>query len=174
MVTGAGCCRHAPRARQPNHHNPLDPQPPPHTNRRVGSQGKPGLVAVPGALLSSQQISSCPLGLPQNPDTSCGTPGSANHTTRKPTDVVGHGMGLLISKDGVHWSLFKKLWPFGGMYTTMAALTTDKEGAALTYAVIFAAGSLGKLLASGLHSPKSVCNNIVADRRCERNGHDHL
>ena len=27
----------------------------------------------------------------------------------------------------------------------MAALTTDKEGAALTYAVIFAAGSLGKL-----------------------------
>ena len=27
-----------------------------------------------------------------------------------------------------HWSLFKKLWPFGGMYTTMAALTTDKEG----------------------------------------------
>ena len=44
-----------------------------------------------------------------------------------------------------HWSLFKKLWPFGGMYTTMAALTTDKEGAALTYAVIFAAGSLGKL-----------------------------
>ena len=48
-----------------------------------------------------------------------------------------------------HWSLFKKLWPFGGMYTTMAALTTDKEGAALTYAVIFAAGSLGGVSGTG-------------------------
>ena len=96
--------------------------------------GKPGLVAVAAgdsgsgaALLSSQQIALCPLGLRMNnTDLSCGTPGSANYTQRKPSDVIGHGMGLLISKDGVHWKLFKKLWPFGGMYTTMAALETDK------------------------------------------------
>ena len=103
--------------------------------------GKPGLVAVPGALLSSQQISACPLGLKLNPDQSCGTPGAANHTKRKPSDVIGHGMALLISKDGVRWSLFKKLWPFGGMYTTLAALTTNKAGEALTYGVIFSAGN---------------------------------
>ena len=103
--------------------------------------GKPGLVAVPGALLSCQQISACPLGLKLNPDHSCGTPGSSNHTERKPSDVISHGMALLISKDGVKWSLFKKLWPFGGMYTTMAALTTNKAGEALTYGVIFSAGN---------------------------------
>ena len=103
--------------------------------------GKPGLVAVPGALLSSQQISQCPLGLKLNSDSSCGTPGSSNHTNRTASDVIGHGMALLISKDGVHWSLFKKLWPYGGMYTTMAALTTNAAGEALTYGVIFSAGS---------------------------------
>jgi hypothetical protein len=103
--------------------------------------GKPGLVAVPGALLSSQQISACPLGLKLNPDQSCGSPGSANHSERKPSDVIGHGMALLISKDGVRWSLFKKLWPFGGMYTTLAALTTNEAGEALTYGVIFSAGN---------------------------------
>lgn len=37
----------------------------------------------------------------------------------------------------------RKLWPFGGMYTTMAALTTDEEGGALAYGVIFTAGTLG-------------------------------
>ena len=100
--------------------------------------GKPGLVAVPGALLSSQQISGCPKGLRQNgADLSCGTPGSANFTKRKPSDVISHGMALLISKDGVHWSLFKKLWPYAGMYTTMAALETDKDGLATKYGVIF-------------------------------------
>jgi hypothetical protein len=52
-------------------------------------------------------------------------------------------MGLLASKDGIHWKLLRKIWPFGGMYTTMAALTTDSNGAALTYAIIFAAGSMG-------------------------------
>ena len=34
-----------------------------------------------------------------------------------------------------------QLWPFGGMYTTMAGITFDAEGAALTYGVVFAAGS---------------------------------
>ena len=103
--------------------------------------GKPGLVAVPGALLSSQQIETCPKGLKPNPDYSCGTAGFANYTKRKPSDVIGGGMGLLISKDGVHWSLFKKLWPFGAMYTTMAALETDKDGLATKYAVIFSGGA---------------------------------
>ena len=55
----------------------------------------------------------------------------------------------------------------------MAALTTDKEGAALTYAVIFAAGSLGKLPLCW-HLGCTCNDNIVADRRCEWNGHDHL
>ena len=105
--------------------------------------GKPGLVAVPGALLSSQQIEICPKGLKENRDFSCGTPGSANFTKRKPSDVLGGGMGLLISKDGVHWSLFKKLWPFGAMYTTMAALETDKDGLATKYGVIFSGGNMG-------------------------------
>ena len=44
-----------------------------------------------------------------------------------------------------HWSLFKKLWPYGGMYTTMAALTTNAAGEALTssslHGVIFSTGS---------------------------------
>jgi hypothetical protein len=48
----------------------------------------------------------------------------------------------MISKDGVKWSLFKRTWPFGGMYTTLAGLTFDSDGAALTYGVVFAAGSL--------------------------------
>ena len=33
----------------------------------------------------------------------------------------------MISKDGVHWSLFKKTWPIGGMYSTAAGLTFDEE-----------------------------------------------
>jgi hypothetical protein len=111
--------------------------------------GKPGLVAVPGALLSSQQISMCPKGVRANGRDGCGTPGSANYTERKPSDVIGSGMGLLISKDGVHWQLFKKLWPFGAMYTTMAALETDKDGAATKYAVIFSGGFMGGVSGTG-------------------------
>ena len=112
--------------------------------------GKPGLVAVPGALLSSQQIMLCPKGLSMNnADYSCGTPGSANYTRRKPSDVIGHGMALLISKDGVRWQLFKKLWPYGGMYTTMAALQTDQHGLATEYAVIFSGGNMGGVSGTG-------------------------
>ena len=48
----------------------------------------------------------------------------------------------MISKDGIHWSLFKKTWPISGMYTTAAGLTFDEEGAALTYGIVFAAGDL--------------------------------
>ena len=60
---------------------------------------KPGIVAVaPGAFTSSQIISLCKRGLKANPDMSCGTPGSANYTKRKPEDVLSYGMGLLISK----------------------------------------------------------------------------
>ena len=40
------------------------------------------------------------------------------------------------------WQLFKKTWPIQGMYTTAAALSVNAEGAALTYGVVFAAGSL--------------------------------
>ena len=130
--------------------------------------GKPGLVAVAAgdsgsgaALLSSQQIALCPLGLRMNnTDLSCGTPGSANYTQRKPSDVIGHGMGLLISKDGVHWKLFKKLWPFGGMYTTMAALETDADGLATKYAVIFSAGNMGG--ASGMGTGTITYMNFTA------------
>ena len=123
---------------------------------------KPGIVAVaPGAFISSQIIALCKKGLEANPDMSCGedlvllllpatvaddcragTKGSANYTERKPSDVLNYGMGLLISKDGTHWSLFKKTWPIQGMYTTAAALSVDTEGAALTYGIVFAAGSL--------------------------------
>ena len=51
-------------------------------------------------------------------------------------------MGLMISKDAINWQLFKKTWPIGGMYTTAAALTTDDEGAALTFGIVFAGGQL--------------------------------
>jgi len=44
--------------------------------------------------------------------------------------VDGPVAGLLISKDGVNWQLFKKLWPFGAMYTTLAALETGPGGVA--------------------------------------------
>lgn len=102
--------------------------------------GKPGLVAVPGALISSQGILQCRLGEAFNHDDgSCG----ASHTQREPSDVVNSGMGLLISKDGVSWQLYKKIWPFAGMYSTLAALTTDDEGAALSFGVLFSAGTLG-------------------------------
>ena len=101
--------------------------------------GKPGLVAVPGGLLSSQQIMQCPFGVEMNSDGTCGVCPKCTH--RQPGDVIGHGMGLLISKDGVHWSLFKKLWPLGGMYTTLAALTTGSDGTAHTYGVVFSAGA---------------------------------
>lgn len=112
---------------------------------RAGDFGhsKPGVVAVAGGVfISSQIIGICPVGVTMNSDMSCGTPGSANYTVRQPSDVLGTGMGLLISRDGVHWQLFKKLWPIGGMYTTAVALTTDAEGAALTYGVLYSAGEL--------------------------------
>jgi hypothetical protein len=104
---------------------------------------KPGIVAVaPGVFISSQIISLCPKGLRENSDMSCGTPGSANYTIRKPSDVLSYGMGLLMSRDGRNWQLFKKVWPIQGMYTTAAALTVDSHGAARTYGIVFAAGSL--------------------------------
>ena len=60
---------------------------------------KPGIVAVaPGAFISSQIIALCKKGVKANNNMTCGTPGSANYTTRKPSDVLGYGMGLLISK----------------------------------------------------------------------------
>jgi hypothetical protein len=104
---------------------------------------KPGIVAVaPGALISSQIIAFCKKGIKANPDMSCGTPGSANYTQRQPSDVLNYGMGLLISKDGTNWTLFKKTWPIQGMYTTAAALSINSEGAALSYGIVFAGGSL--------------------------------
>ena len=51
-------------------------------------------------------------------------------------------MGLLISKDGTQWSLFKKIWPIHGIYTTAAAPSVDTGGAVLTYGIVFAASSL--------------------------------
>ena len=104
---------------------------------------KPGIVAVaPGAFISSQIISLCKKGVRANPNMTCGVPGSANYYARKPSDVLNYGMGLLISKDGTNWTLFKKIWPIQGMYTTAAALSVNAEGAALTYGVVFAAGAL--------------------------------
>ena len=103
---------------------------------------KPGIVAVPGAFISSQTLELCPTGVKMNPDQSCGTPGTPSYRQRQPDDVLGSGMCLMISIDGVHWSLFKKTWPIGGMYTTAAGLTFDEAGAALTYGIVFAAGSL--------------------------------
>ena len=86
----------------------------------------------------------CPNGVKANRDQSCGTPGTPSYYTRQPDDVYESGMCLMISIDGVHWSLFKKTWPIHGMYTTAAGLTFDAEGAALTYAIVFAAASLSQ------------------------------
>jgi hypothetical protein len=102
---------------------------------------KPGIVAVPGAFISSQTLALCPTGVKMNPDFSCGIPGTPAYFKREPDDVVGSGMALMISIDGIHWSLFKKTWPKSGMYTTAAGLTFDENGAALTYGIVFAAGS---------------------------------
>merc|ERR1712070_909947 len=52
---------------------------------------KPGVVAVPGGLVSSQAIGQCPLG----------TKPRMFSCDRKPTDVVRSGMGLFASKDGL-------------------------------------------------------------------------
>jgi hypothetical protein len=120
-------------------------QMPTNTGDLVAGVGhaKPGIVALaPGVLISSQTITLCKKGIKYNSDMSCGTPGSANYTKRQPSDVLGAGMGLLISKDGTNWTLFKKTWPIHGMYTTAAALSTNDEGAALTYGIIFAGSSL--------------------------------
>jgi hypothetical protein len=106
---------------------------------------KPGVVAVPGAFISSQTLELCPTGVKASGSLGhevCGTPGTPSYRRRQPDDVLGSGMCLMISIDGVHWSLFKKTWPIGGMYTTAAGLTFDEEGAALTYGIVFAAGSL--------------------------------
>jgi hypothetical protein len=120
-------------------------------NILVGQGTKPGIVAVPGAFISSQTLMLCPTGVEINrytPGTqelyaSCGTPGTPSYYRRQPSDVLGGvgGMCLMISIDGIHWSLFKKTWPLGGMYTTAAGLTFDADGAALEYAVIFSGGS---------------------------------
>jgi hypothetical protein len=118
-------------------------------NLLVGQgHAKPGIVAVPGAFISSQTLSLCPPGVEMNRDQSCGAPGTPSHRKRQPDDVYGSGMCLMISIDGVHWNLFKKTWPIGGMYSTAAGLTFDEEGAALTYAIVFAIGSLDQ--ASGI------------------------
>merc|ERR1712166_939906 len=79
---------------------------------------KPGIVAVPGAFISSQTLLLCPTGVPMGVDYSdgaqyCGTPGTPSYYKRQPGDVIGGGMCLMISKDGIHWSLFKKTWPIG-------------------------------------------------------------
>ena len=112
-------------------------------NLTIGQgHAKPGIVAVPGAFISSQTLGACPIGVRPNSDLSCGTPGTPGYRERQPDDVYESGMCLMISIDGVHWSLFKKTWPIGGMYTTAAGLTFDAEGAALTYGIVFAGGSL--------------------------------
>jgi hypothetical protein len=75
--------------------------------------GKPGLVGVPGALISSQQIEQCPLGAKlviqevagASRNLGCNDTATGKLTPRSPSDVSGHGMGLLISKDGVNWKL---------------------------------------------------------------------
>ena len=77
---------------------------------------KPGVVAVPGAFISSQTLELCPAGVKVNPDQSCGVPGTPSYRARRPSDVVGSGMCLMISIDGVHWSLFKKTWPIGAVF----------------------------------------------------------
>ena len=97
---------------------------------------KPGVVAVPGAFISSQTLELCPPGVKMNRDQTCGTPGTPSYYKRQPDDVYGSGMCLMISIDGIHWSLFKKTWPIGGMYTTAAGLTFDEDGAALTFGIV--------------------------------------
>jgi hypothetical protein len=112
-------------------------------NISVGQgHAKPGIVAVPGAFIWSATLQRCPVGVKVNPDQSCGVPGTPAYRPRQPSDVFNSGMCLMISKDGIHWSLFKKTWPLSGMYTTAAGLTFDEDGAALTYGIVFAAGSL--------------------------------
>jgi hypothetical protein len=123
-----------------------------HTISTGQGHAKPGVVAVPGAFISSQTLLLCPPGectrsgptkcAPGHGSEFCGRPGTPSYRKRQPDDVLGGGMCLMISKDGIHWNLFKKTWPLGGMYTTAAGLTFDADGAALTFGIVFAAGSL--------------------------------
>jgi hypothetical protein len=87
---------------------------------------QPGIVSVPGAFISSQTLELCPTGVKVNPDQSCGVPGTPSYRPRQPSDVFNSGMCLMISIDGIHWSLFKKTWPIGGMYTTATGLKFDE------------------------------------------------
>jgi len=90
--------------------------------------GKPGLVSIPGGIVTTQIIM------------------QPNKESRTPSDVVGSGMGLLASKDGINYKLLRKLWPYEGGYTTIAPFDVDASGAALTYGIVFEAGdaSLGR------------------------------
>jgi hypothetical protein len=135
-----------------------------NSNNILVGQGhaKPGIVAVPGAFISSQTLEQCPTGILMNLDMSCGIPGTPAYKKRQPDDVVGSGMALMISIDGIHWSLFKKLWPIGGMYTTAAGLTFDANGAALTYGIVFAAGTLPATKTGAvLKLRKNICTRGV-------------
>eukprot|EP01052_Picozoa_sp_SAG31_P016147 SAG31_NODE_1059_length_10117_cov_4.434917_7_plen_224_part_00 len=116
-------------------------------NTEVGTgHGKPGLLGVPGGLLSTQMIVK-PL------------------AERVPSDVVGIGMGLLASKDGVRYKLIRKLWPYGGGYTTLAPFEVDEHGAALTYGVIYEAGSSSLNCERCYYLPRINMSTSVLDQR---------
>ena len=44
--------------------------------------------------------------------------------------------------DGVTWKLERHVWPFTCGYTTMIETSTDTNGGALTYALLFEAGGI--------------------------------
>ena len=76
---------------------------------RRAVHAKPGIVAVPSAFISSQTLLLCPPGVKMSGELGrevCGTPGTPSYRQRQPDDVLGGGMCLMISKDGLHWSLF--------------------------------------------------------------------
>jgi hypothetical protein len=107
------------------------PQVPTHSDALWSSRhSKPGIVSVPGGLVMSGQLMQCPVGV--------------RGCARKPSDVIAFGFALYISRDGINWKLLRRLWPYGGMYSTMIPLTVDKDGAALTYAVVYACGAIGE------------------------------
>ena len=88
----------------------------------------PGLIAVPGGLLLSHGGK----GKPQNPGKLGATSGHGD----------SNGVDLFHSQDGLNWTLYRHVWPFTGGYSTMVETTTDANGGAKTFALLFEAGGV--------------------------------
>ena len=100
-------------------------RPLPGLSRYTNYSQAPGLIATPGGLLLSH-----------------GGRGSAKAGYLQAGHGDSNGADLFSSVDGVTWKLERHVWPFTCGYTTMIETSTDTNGGALTYALLFEAGGI--------------------------------